>query len=106
MGPNQEASLPEITLTPVDVLRAIIILQVAGGVGSVKCRPFTSGGNFDRRSLRGSAVNRVAFSRGTFVSNQPGRKAISVDNKRMNAWRLLGDGIRLARSASHLVTPN
>jgi len=67
---------------------------------------FTWGGNFDRRSLRGSAVNRVAFSRGTFVSNQPGRKAISVDNKRMNAWRLLGDGIRLAHRASHLVTPN
>lgn len=75
------------------------------GIGVYKVG-FTWGGNFDRRSLRGSAVNRVAFSRGTFVSNQPGRKAISVDNKRMNAWRLLGDGIHLAHRASHLVTPN
>jgi hypothetical protein len=38
VGPNQEASLPEITLTPVDVLHAIIILQVTGdGGGGGEC---------------------------------------------------------------------
>lgn len=43
------------------------------------------GRQFWRKQVMRECGEPVAFSRETFVSNQPGRKAISVDNKRTNA---------------------